>query len=1332
MRPRLGLAWCIGTVITCVPAQAAGQAIDVDDQLQRAESHLKSGDYAAAYPAAAAGRDSTEIRHRAKAVQLLAKVCQRSGQFADALRYGEEYLKLVNRRDFAGIAAIDSDRQDTATLLGETYAALGRYSQADKRFEYALGIAGGNRLTNPAWEPETRLHWANALRAANANEQATKQYRQAADAAKRVLDAIQRRSLAERYFPAATEVFVEACLATGRTADAVAALEPLAQRQSSHERIETLLRIAEIRASGEPVSKWLSSAQAEELFDRRHASAAQGRLLERLAALYQREAARQADARQAQQLRKQATQSLQQAAACFQTLSNAHRDKGEPLPSDAENLQRWHEISVRMEDWDQALEAADRLLALRLRALLPRDPAIYRARRSLGVCYAKHNRFPEAIDQLKTALGFWESYRPAQPTERCDTLQNLAEVAREQGDYVAAEQYLRKALQLLNSDRAKAGAAGLARVERAVTPRIIKAHVNLGNVMSATARYSQAIAEYQTAESECGKYAGADDNGEFDTLRSLALLGRAAVYKTQVRFDKAIEDCRQALDLVSRVSPNSVANELSVLVTLASLHLSRYAWEGGSANSADLTEARSYIDRAGALCSGGAELALDERCQYLHVLALTSFRDAQSLCLQLNSELAAGEEGQAAKTRQIAAASCEKAMQGWRESRDLARGSRPAIEARSASYLAEVALLHSRLMDKRDAALAARMLDDAYDNASRAARLLAKLHAYPGTHYRALVCRAKILDQRRRRGRSDSQRAADTAQMETDLRDAVRLVEAPRSQSLGTEAQRAEFFSQFVEAYELLIDCLVERNQFEQAAAYSQISRNRTFVEEVSVSQQDIEKALEDAGQPQLLKLLRSAVELRDRLTEEVQQRANRTPAGQTAQRLGSDDPTTLSDRLASAQHRCDELIYKIRDFVPAFRNLIQGGLAIEDFQRARKRVVGGDGLLLVYHLGPQASQLFVITSDAVVCHALKVHEKPAAELGVVAGPLTNALALHLVRRYLSSDSLRPGGGDRVSRPLDAAGAVHLADIVLPQDVRAFIRQRQPAVTIVVPDGALHRLPLESLLIRQEPETYLLDDRDMPPFAYAPSVMVLEALSERASSTVPWPAEVLSVGNPRYAEAGLVQLDASAAECRTWAALFGPGGAANVRLLLDATATERNVRSSVAGRRLVHFAVHGLVNPERDNVLAAALALTPGAATSDGSPDAQDDGRLYLHEIYELNLNDCALAVLSACESNVGPERKLEAGSTLTRAFLSAGACRVVSSLWRVPDNSTAVLMEQFGRSIAESLERGDPPNYAAALQQARRHLRDSKEKANEKWRRPMNWAPFVLTGPPR
>jgi CHAT domain-containing protein len=417
-----------------------------------------------------------------------------------------------------------------------------------------------------------------------------------------------------------------------------------------------------------------------------------------------------------------------------------------------------------------------------------------------------------------------------------------------------------------------------------------------------------------------------------------------------------------------------------------------------------------------------------------------------------------------------------------------------------------------------------------------------------------------------------------------------------------------------------------------------------------------------------------------------------------------------------------------IRAASSSYNNLLKGGLKEEDWHEAKKKVVGADGMLLVYHLGPTDGELFVVTPEGVDCTKLTLSADAAWEFRLAAGPLSGAVALDLVNRYLQGAPMKDARGAPpkllVGEPLTDAQAALLAEIVLPETVRRQIRERRPSMVTVAPDGALHRLPLEALPLDDKGEKYLIDDDAIGPLAYAPSVMVMAALMPQDPRAITWPPSVLTVGDAQYARAELAPLPWSAEECRGWERLLSDGDSRNVQALLQASATERNVKANIDGKRWVHFAVHGVIDNRADSVFAASLALTPGPqAPGEDRPPEDDDGSLNLAEVHRLPLAQCEVAVISACESNVGHTRKLEAGSTLTRAFLSAGARRVVSSMWRVNDEATATLMSEFAAALAEALKAGQDP-----IQQARRKIRADQRRPE--WRRPHYWAPFVLIGP--
>ncbi len=250
-----------------------------------------------------------------------------------------------------------------------------------------------------------------------------------------------------------------------------------------------------------------------------------------------------------------------------------------------------------------------------------------------------------------------------------------------------------------------------------------------------------------------------------------------------------------------------------------------------------------------------------------------------------------------------------------------------------------------------------------------------------------------------------------------------------------------------------------------------------------------------------------------------------------------------------------------------------------------------------------------------------------------------------------------------------------------------------------------------------------------------PSVTVLDSLRIRPDvKFAPDREAVLTVGDPVYGETELQanaarsvlargqlsRLPNSGLESRWVSEIFGKDGKSAVRLL-EADATEANVCEAAAARKLIHLACHGLTDQAHGN-LFGALALTPGT-----NPDEEprDDGFLSLGEIYELNLRGCELAILSACETNYGPEQQGEGVWSLSRGFLVAGTRRVVASNWVVDDEATANLVSYFCGGLAKAEAAGDTHAYGAALLAAKRQIRKQ-----EKWQAPYYWASMVLIGP--
>jgi len=317
-----------------------------------------------------------------------------------------------------------------------------------------------------------------------------------------------------------------------------------------------------------------------------------------------------------------------------------------------------------------------------------------------------------------------------------------------------------------------------------------------------------------------------------------------------------------------------------------------------------------------------------------------------------------------------------------------------------------------------------------------------------------------------------------------------------------------------------------------------------------------------------------------------------------------------------------------------------------------------------------------------------------------------------------------------------------VTEILLPSKLLARIESERPKHVLIVPDGALHQMPFETLTTDKEGKRCLLEA--LPPIAYAPSLAIYELLRQPRKKASQY--SLLSVANPRYAdglETGKPASDVStiggefAAICELQQLTKLPetktesdkvcrafreslGDSADVRPLMDDLASESNVREELCRREFtfLHFAVHGLVDQQFQNLFGALALATPKKL------GAGDDGFLTLQEVLELELGKCELAILSACQTNCGPQRPLEAGSTIARSFICAGANRVICSHWSVPDRETAQLVSDFVAQVTGELADGKPVDYADALRNAKLKLR--KNNAS-----PKAWAPLVLVGPP-
>jgi tetratricopeptide (TPR) repeat protein len=279
------------------------------------------------------------------------------------------------------------------------------------------------------------------------------------------------------------------------------------------------------------------------------------------------------------------------------------------------------------------------------------------------------------------------------------------------------------------------------------------------------------------------------------------------------------------------------------------------------------------------------------------------------------------------------------------------------------------------------------------------------------------------------------------------------------------------------------------------------------------------------------------------------------------------------------------------------------------------------------------------------------------------------------------------------------------------------------AAVYLAPDGALTRLPWAALPGRR-PGTVLMEDYTMGVVEHGPHLL---AALRRSKVPADQAGTILAVGGIRYDDApaplppAKTDLLAQRGPDREdhslrWSYLKGAAselqkvhavaGSRPVTVLDGTAAGVSRLLRELPQARVVHLATHGFFNEslfreeqrreaemvknyafqmDRDLVLAGQGARSPLSYTGlvlagANVPDkaGPEGGILTAELLLEVNLEGLELAVLSACQTGLGPVADSQHVQNMAQALHAAGCRDVIASLWRVDDQATAALMERF------------------------------------------------------
>ena len=887
----------------------------------------------------------------------------------------------------------------------------------------------------------------------------------------------------------------------------------------------------------------------------------------------------------------------------------------------------------------------------------------------LGDTYVGLGRYAESEQVHGRVLAIREKTLGPEHFEVADSLNHLAIIYRELGRYERAENMYKRALGI--RERAR----GPETQDRAWKMDAASGMSNLAGLYQDQGRYAETEAMYKRVLAIREEAAGPDHPVVAESLNNLGTLHRA-----QGRYAEAEAEHKRALAIWEKAfGPDSV------VIAKSLSNLGVVAWDQDRYAEAEALHKRALAIREKALGRDHREVAAS-----LNNLAVVYQDD--------------GRYAAAEPLHKRALAIREKTL-----------GPDHPDTAVSLNNLADMYQHQGRCAEAEP------LLD-------RAIAILDRTGVAPADRFQTFDLRAQISWRLGRRGEAIS-----------NLRHALDLAEEQRGRSAGTEQERATAFVMFACAYERMVNWRTELGDHGEAFQAMERDRARSLLEQLDLGAVDLL-----AGLPP-----DTAAELRSRESNarariaELEARL-RLPVQQSG--VSTETRDALLAQLGPARTNYIEAYRDIRNASPAYRlNLSKDRKSLtmpvlHDWAKVH------DALVLEYLLGDEGGFVLIVSADSEPrIEKLVLTSAQAGTLGVDAGPITSSRMNSVLNNGKGTAIL-----SRITSPgSDSSPIAQLAALwqaLVPQPERKALQEGRVKRLVVLPDAALALLPFEALVAEEGKEPKFLLDAG-PPILYAPSATVFYNLAERPTGKLSADREpVLAVGDPAYGQTGvenpapatalaaltsrsrysseggrLSRLPHSGLEAQWVVKRFNDAGI-SAASFSGASATERGVRYWAPGRKLLHLACHGLADQQYGNFFGA-LALTPGPSAAEKS---DDDGFLTLAEIYELNLKGTELTILSACQTNYGPQQKGEGTWALSRGFLVAGSRRVVASNWLVDDEAAASLVSIFCGGLAQAEKAGKPVDHAAALQAAKRYIRQQ-----EKWKSPYYWASMVLIGPP-
>jgi hypothetical protein len=448
-----------------------------------------------------------------------------------------------------------------------------------------------------------------------------------------------------------------------------------------------------------------------------------------------------------------------------------------------------------------------------------------------------------------------------------------------------------------------------------------------------------------------------------------------------------------------------------------------------------------------------------------------------------------------------------------------------------------------------------------------------------------------------------------------------------------------------------------------------------------------------------------------------------------------------------------------------ARRRLVERGVVVRALDTGALAAALAPGEVAVGYRRVQHWEAGEAAEDRMIAHVLtsggaltRVDLGPAGELEELARDWRDALGASLLRgvALVGAEDTEVGAGralrTRLLDPVLASAGDDASRLFVCADDLVFL---VPLDALPLPEeGGAKRVGDRLQVVSEVSFARLISPAET--LEAEPALLVLGGVDYDAKGSTP---EGLTGSSPPVEEGEVAEADSEPAtsrsvylerfdkllqtrlEAEATGVLFEDAFELDPTLLTRKEATKAALFEAAPGKRYVHLATHGWFAPEsvksiadaspadaprmslEDRIIGLAPMTLCGLALAGANRGRDSLGRvpgiLTAEELCALDLSECGLAVLSACETNVGIRRAGQGVQSLQAALYTGGARTSITSLWKVDDAATRRLFEIFYTKLWE-----EKLPKAQALWGAKSVLRQEGAPVRD-------WAGWVLTGNP-